>query len=111
LSFVLHTDAPDFENWANPDSYFTCDNPEVQHLYAESLAATDEAEASELLQQAARIVAENHAADWLYNGASVIAGSNSVDGFPTVNVNERLGLARLTAKCTTPTRRLTRCPT
>ena len=56
LSFVLHTEARDFENWANPDYYFTYDNPEVQDLYAQSLAATDEAEAADLLAQAARIV-------------------------------------------------------
>ena len=36
LSFVLHTEARDFENWANPDYYFTYDNPEVQDLYAQS---------------------------------------------------------------------------
>jgi hypothetical protein len=30
LSFVLHTEARDFENWANPDYYFTYDNPEVK---------------------------------------------------------------------------------
>ena len=59
LSFVLHTEARDFENWANPDYYFTYDNPDVQELYAQSLAATDEAEAAELLDEAARIVSED----------------------------------------------------
>ncbi len=95
LSFVLHTEARDFENWANPDYYFTYDNPEVQDLYAESLAATDEAEAAELLAQAARIVSEDHAADWLYNGASVVAIGSGIGGMPIVNVNERLNLAEL----------------
>ena len=70
---MLHTEARDFENWANPDYYFTYDNPEVQDLYAQSLAATDEDEAADLLAQAARIVSEDAAADWLYNGASVVA--------------------------------------
>lgn len=95
LSFVLHTEARDFENWANPDYYFTYDNPEVQDLYAQSLAATDEAEAADLLEQAARIVAEDHAADWLYNGASVIAVGTSITGMPSINVNERLNLAEI----------------
>lgn len=93
LSFVLHTEARDFENWANPDYYFTYDNPEVQRLYAESVAATDETEAADLLAQAARIVSEDHAADWLYNGASVVAVSTAVSGVPSVNVNERLNVA------------------
>ncbi len=95
LSFVLHTESHDFENWANPDYYFTYDNPEVQALYAESVAATDDAEAASLLAEAARIVSEDHAADWLYNGASVLAVSTAVAGLPTVNVNERLNVAEV----------------
>lgn len=95
LSFVLHTEARDFENWANPDYYFTFDNAEVQKLYAQSLAETDTEKSAELLAQAARIVAEDHAADWLYNGASVVAVGTNITGMPSVNVNERLNLAAL----------------
>ena len=95
LSFVLHTEARDFENWANPDYYFTFDDPEVQRLYAESISTTDADESAELLSEAARIVAEDHAADWLYNGASVVAVAAEVSGMPSTNVNERLNLAQL----------------
>ncbi|MCR2810171.1 MULTISPECIES: ABC transporter substrate-binding protein [unclassified Microbacterium] len=95
LSFVLHTEARDFENWADPDYYFTYDNPEVQALFTQSLAATDEGEAAELLADAARIVSEDAAADWLYNGASVVAVGTNIAGMPSVNVNERLNLAEL----------------
>ncbi|CAL4860469.1 ABC transporter substrate-binding protein [Microbacterium sp. MM2322] len=95
LSFVLHTEAHDFENWANPDYYFTYDNPEVQQLYAQSVASTDDAEAAELLKKAARLVSEDDAADWLYNGQSVLAVASNVSGMPTVNVNERLNVAEL----------------
>ncbi|MFS0867944.1 ABC transporter substrate-binding protein [Microbacterium sp. 179-B 1A2 NHS] len=95
LSFVLHTEARDIENWANPDYYFTYDNPDVQRLYAESVAATDEAEAAALLAEAARLVSEDHAADWLYNGASVVAVSTAVTEMPSTNVNERMNLAEL----------------
>ncbi|MGV9195123.1 ABC transporter substrate-binding protein [Microbacterium sp. MC2] len=95
LSFVLHTEARDFENWANPEYYFTYDNPEVQRLYAESVAATDPADAEALLAEAARIVSEDMAADWLYNGASVVGVGTHVTGMPSTNVNERLNLAGL----------------
>ncbi len=95
LSFVLHTEARDFENWANPDYYFTYDNPEVQRLYAESVAATDPADAEALLAEAARIVSEDMAADWLYNGASVVGVGTHIAGMPTTNVNERMNLAGL----------------
>ncbi|MDX2378073.1 ABC transporter substrate-binding protein [Microbacterium sp. LRZ72] len=95
LSFVLHTEARDFENWANPDYYFTYDNPEVQELYAESLVATSPDESAQLLEEAARIVSEDMAADWLYNGASVLAVSTDVSGMPSTNVNARLNVAEL----------------
>jgi len=96
LSYVLHTEARDFENWADPDYYFTYDNPEVQRLYAESVAATDEAEAADLLKQAARIVSEDAAADWIANGASVVAVGTNIAGMPSINVNERLNVAEIT---------------
>lgn len=95
LSVVNHAEPRDFENWADPDYYFTYDNPEVQELYAQSLAATDEADAAELLAEAARIVSEDHAADWLYNWSSVIAVATNVTGFPVDNVNSRINLAEI----------------
>lgn len=95
LSFALHTEARDFENWANPDYYFTYDNAEVQRLFTESVAATDETSAAALLAQAAKLVSEDHAADWLYNGATVLAVASTVSGVPTANVNERLNVAEL----------------
>lgn len=95
LSVVDHTEARDFENWANPKYYFTYDNPKVQQLFAQSVAATDADTAADLLAQAARIVAEDQAADWLYNGASVVAVGAGITGFPSVNVNERMDLSQL----------------
>jgi peptide/nickel transport system substrate-binding protein len=95
LSFVLHTEARDFQNWANPDYYFTYANPEVADLYAQSRAATSDEEAAELLAEAARIVSEDAAADWLYNGAAVAAVSTQVSGMPSINLNERLNVAEL----------------
>lgn len=95
LSFVLHTEARDFENWANPKYYFTYDNAQVQDLYAKSLAAGSDEEAAGYLKQAAKIVSEDMAADWLYNGASVVAVGAGITGMPSVNVNERLNLAEI----------------
>lgn len=95
LSVVNHAEPRDFENWANPDYYFTYDNAEVQDLYAQSLLATDEQAADDLLKQAARIVSEDHAADWLYNWASVVAVATNVSGMPVDNVNARINLAEI----------------
>lgn len=93
LSFVLHVEPRDFSNWANPEYYFNYDNPEVQKLYAEALASTDEAKSEELLAEAARLVSEDNAADWLYTGATTTAHLPSVSGFPVNSVNSRINLA------------------
>lgn len=95
LSFVLHTEARDFENWANPAYYFTYDNAQVQDLYQKSLSATDDAAAADYLTQAARIVSEDSAADWLFNGASVVAVGDGITGVPIDNANARLNLSQL----------------
>ncbi|MFG6502720.1 ABC transporter substrate-binding protein [Microbacterium sp. P05] len=96
LSFVRHVEARDFGNWANPDYYFGYDNPEVQSLYAEALASTDEAEADQLLAQAARIVSEDDAADWLFVAAPLAAVGTNVVDFPANSLNVRLPLAGVT---------------
>lgn len=95
LSFVLHTEARDFENWADPDYYFTYDNATVQQLYQDSLSATTDEQAADDLRKAARIVSEDMAADWVYNGASVVAVGTNITGMPSVNVNERLNLSEI----------------
>lgn len=95
LSFVLHTEARDFGHWADPDYYFTYDDPEVTELYTQSRTATSDEEAAELLAQAARIVAEDDAADWLFTGASLVALGPGVAGLPADSTNERLNVTEL----------------
>lgn len=95
LSFVLHVEARDFGNWANPDYYFNYDNPKVQQLYAEAMASTDQAKVDALLAEAARIVSSDNAADWLYNAETVTAVRPSVTGFPTDSINARINLANV----------------
>lgn len=96
LSLVDHAEPRDFENWANPDYYFTYDNAQVQSLYAQALSARSDDEAAGLLKQAARIVSEDAAADWLFNWQSVVAVGTNIGGFPADNVNARINLAELT---------------
>ncbi|MFN3948695.1 ABC transporter substrate-binding protein [Microbacterium sp.] len=96
LSFVRHVEARDFGNWANPSYYFGYDNPEVQSLYAESLATTDEQESSDLLAEAARIVSDDDAADWLFLSTPLTAVGTNVANFPKNSLNVRLPLAGVT---------------
>ncbi len=96
LSFVRHVEARDFGNWANPSYYFGYDNPEVQGLYAQALASTDEQQSSDLLAEAARIVDDEDAADWLFLSAPRTAVATDVANFPKNSLNVRLPLAGVT---------------
>lgn len=92
LSIVNHAEARDFQNWANPDYYFGYNNPAVQSLYTESIAAIDPAAQAEKLREAARMVAEDHAADWLFTATVITAVREGVTGFPTESTTSRLYL-------------------
>lgn len=96
LSYVLHVEARDFSNYANPNYYFAYNNPQVQALYAQAMATVDPTASAELLRQAARLVSQDHAADWLYNGVTITAVSPGVFGFPQDSINSRLDLSRVT---------------
>lgn len=98
LSYVDHAEARDFSNYTNPDYYFSYDNPEVQRLYAESLATTDDGEADALLSQAARIVAEDAPVKWLFNYTPTNVVASHVSGFPDVNTNSRVNLANVSVE-------------
>ncbi|WP_288468396.1 ABC transporter substrate-binding protein [uncultured Curtobacterium sp.] len=98
LSMVNHVESRDFGNWANPDYYFGYDNPEVQALYAQSVAATDQADKTKALEQAARIVSEDAAGEWLYTATSITAVRKGVTGVPFDGTNSRLDLAQLAVR-------------
>ena len=98
LSMVDHVEARDFGNWANPDYYFGYDNPEVQRLYAESIATTSTSEKVSALRKAARIVSEDAAGEWLYTATEITAVRKGVTGFPVDGGNSRLDLAGLAVK-------------
>ncbi|GAA0959564.1 ABC transporter substrate-binding protein [Frigoribacterium faeni] len=97
LSMVNHAETHDFGNWANPDYYWGYDSPDVQALYADSLAATDPAEAAADLAEAAEIVSEDAPAEWLYTSTTLTAVRDGVTGFPTSSTTTRLDLSSLAA--------------
>lgn len=96
ISFVRHVEARDFSNFANPAYYFDYDNAEVQSLYAQALATTDEQQSSDYLAEAARIVSDEDAADWLFLSTPLTAVGTHVANFPKNSLNVRLPLAGVT---------------
>ena len=98
VSYVDHAEARDFGNYTRDGYYFGYSNPEVNRLYAEALASTNDESEDALLRQAAAIVAEDAPAKWLFNATPTIVMSNAVSGFPQVNTNSRVNLAGVTVE-------------
>lgn len=96
LSYIDHAEANDFVNYVTEGYYFGSVDPKAKDLYDRSLAATDPAEAVDLVKQAARIVAEDAPAKWLINYTPTNAVSTKVHGFPTSNTNSRISLEGVT---------------
>ena len=65
LTYVLHVEPRDLDNYANPDYYWLYDSPEVQELLAAAKTSPDPDEANELRRQAAEQIAEDAPAVWL----------------------------------------------
>ncbi|RLP83317.1 ABC transporter substrate-binding protein [Mycetocola lacteus] len=95
LSLVNHAESRDFANWTDPTYYFGYNNPHVQELYKESVAATDPKVADAKLAEAAKIVAQDNPADWLFTGTALTAIRKGVTGFPTDSTTSRLYLGNL----------------
>jgi peptide/nickel transport system substrate-binding protein len=96
LSYVLHVEARDFNNYANPNYYFGYNNVLVQSLYAQAMNEVDPDRSAEKLREAARLVSKDHAADWLYNGVTITAVGAHVQNFPKDSINSRIDLSRVT---------------
>lgn len=96
LSFIDHAEAGDFGNYANPEYYFNYNNPEVQELYGDALAALSADEIDEYLGEASEIVAKDAVAKWLYNYTPTTVVNQRVKGFPLSNTNSRINLAGVT---------------
>jgi peptide/nickel transport system substrate-binding protein len=93
LTLVLHVEPRDLGNYARDDYYWNYVNPEVAELYSAAQAATDPAEATDLLRQAAHIVAVEAPAVWLLVWDDVLAARTGVAGYPTFDVLNRFDAA------------------
>jgi peptide/nickel transport system substrate-binding protein len=95
LTLVLHVEPRDLGNYARDDYYWNYNSAEVQDLYAEARAATDPAQSTELLRQAAHIVAEDAPAVWLLVWDDVLAARTGVAGYPTFDVLNQFDAANI----------------
>ncbi len=89
LTVVLHVEARDIGNYANPEYYWQYDSPGVQDLLAQAKTTADAEEFVELRRQAARLIAEEAPAVWLMLYNNVLVARTGISGFPTFDANNR----------------------
>ena len=89
LTVVLHVEARDIGNYANPEYYWLYDSPEVQDLLAQAKTTADPEEFVELRRQAARLIAEEAPAVWLMLYNDVLVARTGISGYPTFDANNR----------------------
>ncbi|HEY0032312.1 MAG TPA: ABC transporter substrate-binding protein, partial [Devosia sp.] len=73
----------------NPDFYWGYNNPEVVDLIAGAEATATEAEQTEKLTQANRIIAEDAASNWLYLYPQIVVSAANVTGYPVNGLNSQ----------------------
>ena len=96
MTAVLHVEARDISNYANPDYYWGYDNPDVQQLIGDAKVTTDPDEAVELLKQAARQIAEDSPVDWLILATDLIVSTPDIGGYPTNDTASRFDASGIT---------------
>ncbi|WP_248307146.1 ABC transporter substrate-binding protein [Devosia sp. 1635] len=82
-----HVNHRDIVFYGNPDFYWGYNNPEVVELIASAEAAASEAEQTQKLTEANRIIAEDAAGNWLYLYPQIVVSAANVTGYPTNGLN------------------------
>jgi peptide/nickel transport system substrate-binding protein len=95
LTYVLHVEPRDIDNYANPDYYWLYDSPEVQRLLAEAKTTPDQEQAIELRRQAARQIAEDAPAVWLTLADDIVVADVGVTGIPEFDRQNRFDASDL----------------
>ncbi|MDB5623727.1 MAG: transporter substrate-binding protein [Devosia sp.] len=84
-----HVNHRDIVFYGNPDFYWGYNNPDVVKLIADAEAAGDEAEQTEKLTEANRIIAEDAASNWLYLYPQIVVSAANVTGYPVNGLNSQ----------------------
>ncbi|WP_248305187.1 ABC transporter substrate-binding protein [Devosia sp. 1566] len=82
-----HVNHRDIVFYGNPEFYWGYNNPEVVELIASAEAAASEAEQTQKLTEANRIIAEDAASNWLYLYPQIVVSAANVTGYPTNGLN------------------------
>jgi len=95
MSIVSHVEGRDMSAvFGNPDYYTTYGTEEIQTLFEEADAGTEE-EQTEKLQEAAALISEEAAADFLFLLPNLMVADPDITGLPTNALRESFDLGDL----------------
>ena len=90
-----HVNHRDIVFYGNPDFYWGYDNPKVAQLIAEAETSDTEAEQTERLTEANRIIAEDAASDWFFLYPQLVVSKAGVSGYPVNGLNAQFFLRNI----------------
>lgn len=91
-----HVNHRDIGFYGNPDFYWGYDNPEVTRLIAAAEAADTEAQQTDLLKQANRLIVADAASNWLFLYPQIVVSRAGVTGYPVNGLNAQFFLRDIT---------------
>ncbi|MTD13807.1 ABC transporter substrate-binding protein [Nakamurella sp. YIM 132087] len=95
MTIINHVEPRDVTTiWGNPEYYTRYDNPEVQKLFADGDAGTEEEYVADY-KKAVEILADDAAAAWLWSFPNLMVADVNVQGLPQNAVGESFVLANL----------------
>ncbi|MFK5690812.1 ABC transporter substrate-binding protein [Ornithinimicrobium sp. LYQ92] len=95
MSIVSHVEPRDMANvFGSPDYYTTYGTEEVQALFAEADAGTEEEQVA-AMQEAAALISEDAAADFLFLLPNLMVSDPDITGLPTNAIKESFDLSKL----------------
>ena len=87
-----HVNHRDIVFYGNPDFYWGYDNPEVTALIAAAEASDTEAEQTDRLREANRIIVADAASNWFFLYPQIVVARTGVSGYPVNGLNAQFFL-------------------
>jgi peptide/nickel transport system substrate-binding protein len=95
MSIIAHVEPRDMPAvFGNPKYYTRYDNKQVQQLFAQADAGTEEQQVADY-KEAAKILSQDAAADWLFLLPNLIVADKDITGLPKNAISESFDLSGL----------------
>lgn len=93
MTAMWHVEARNVTNYGNPDYYWNYSNNDVDKLFDQAKAATDDAKFDDYMSQAVEQIQKDAPADWLYNTNLITITKSGITGFAKNDVGIAMDLS------------------